>query len=127
MIYYIFSQLFPCGTGDIVLKAARHPVVELQDNVSFISNDITLQREKSRFLVITGPNMGGKSTFIRQLGAIQVMAQIGSFVPAEFAEISCVDAILCRVGAGDLQTRGVSTFMAEMIDASNILSTASKR
>ncbi|POM68543.1 DNA mismatch repair protein Msh2, partial [Phytophthora palmivora] len=105
--------------GDcVVLTSARHPCVELQDGVDFIPNDYNFERENSRFQLVTGPNMGGKSTYIRQLGTIAVMAQIGSFVPAEVARLPVFDKLLVRVGAGDLQQRGVSTFMLEMLEAS---------
>lgn len=111
------------------IQGGRHPVVEAalaKDGASFVANNCTLE-EKSRLWLVTGPNMGGKSTFLRQNALIIILAQAGSFVPATSARLSMVDRLFSRVGASDNLARGRSTFMVEMVETAAILSQATER
>ena len=111
--------------GIIDIKSGRHPVVEkMIPNDMFIENDVYLDNQKHRVSIITGPNMAGKSTYMRQVALIVLMAQIGSFVPAKEANIGIVDRIFTRVGASDDLASGQSTFMVEMNEVANILRNA---
>ncbi len=115
-------------TGVIDIKNGRHPVVEqMIENDMFIANDTYLDNHKKRISVITGPNMAGKSTYMRQTALIVLMAQLGSFVPAEKANIGIVDRIFTRVGASDDLASGQSTFMVEMTEVANILRNATSQ
>ena len=116
------------NTGVIDIKNGRHPVVEqMIENDMFIANDTYLDNQKKRISIITGPNMAGKSTYMRQTALIVLMAQIGSFVPAEKANIGIVDRIFTRVGASDDLASGQSTFMVEMTEVANILRNATSK
>jgi DNA mismatch repair protein MutS len=110
------------------IREGRHPVVEAHlPGGAFVPNSLELDGEGRSFVVLTGPNMAGKSTFLRQAALIVLMAQIGSFVPAADAEIGIVDAIFCRVGATDNLARGESTFLVEMNETAHILRAATAR
>ncbi len=122
---YVRPKINENGVLDI--KNGRHPVVEQIENDMFIANDTYLDNQKKRISIITGPNMAGKSTYMRQTALIVLMAQIGSFVPAEKANIGIVDRIFTRVGASDDLASGQSTFMVEMTEVANILRNATSR
>ena len=112
----------------IDIKNGRHPVVEkIIPYGDFVQNDSLLNSNENRLNIITGPNMAGKSTFMRQVALITIMAQIGSFVPAEYAHIGVVDKVFTRVGASDDLSSGESTFMVEMMEVANILKNATDR
>jgi len=114
-------------SGIIDIKDGRHPVVEkMIDSGSFVQNDTYLNKNDNRVAIITGPNMAGKSTYMRQVALICLMAQIGSFVPAESARLGVVDKIFTRVGASDDLSMGQSTFMVEMAEVANILKDATE-
>ncbi|KAK2724093.1 hypothetical protein QYM36_002439, partial [Artemia franciscana] len=123
-IPWVRPSLLPIGTGILKIAEARHPCLEATGVCDVIPNDASFSQDDGMFHIITGPNMGGKSTYLRTVGLCVLLAQIGSFVPCESAEISLHDAIYTRVGAGDIMLRGVSTFLAEMIEVSVILQAA---
>lgn len=115
-------------SGLLRILEGRHPVVEqLSPDVTFVPNDTFLDDDKNRLVILTGPNMAGKSTYLRQVALIVLLAQIGSFVPATQAHIGLVDRIFTRVGASDNLAAGQSTFMVEMIESAQILNCASRR
>jgi DNA mismatch repair protein MutS len=114
--------------GRIDIADGRHPVVEsLMKNGEFVPNDTLMESSRAALQIVTGPNMAGKSTYLRQVALITLMAQVGSYVPAKAASIGVVDRIFTRVGASDNLVRGESTFMVEMIETANILNTATER
>lgn len=113
--------------GEIDIKEGRHPVIEkMLPSGAFVSNDTYLNEQEDRLSIITGPNMAGKSTYMRQVALITLMAQVGSFVPASYAKIGIVDKIFTRVGASDDLSMGQSTFMVEMMEVATILKEATK-
>ena len=114
--------------GRLSIKAGRHPVVEaVLDDGSFVPNDIHMDAAKRQIMILTGPNMAGKSTYLRQTTLLVLLAHIGSFVPAESADITLVDRIFTRVGASDDLATGQSTFMVEMNEVAHILNCATEK
>ncbi len=125
-----YNYVRPIVNNDdkLIIEMGRHPVVEVQNNeLKFVPNDTLLNNEENRMLIITGPNMAGKSTYMRQVALITLMAQIGCFVPASKAEIGVVDRIFTRVGASDDLASGQSTFMVEMSELANIMNNATNK
>ena len=112
---------------ELVAADARHPVVERHVSEAFVPNDVTLDAAEHQLIILTGPNMGGKSTYLRQSALLCILAQAGSFVPARTAKLPVVDRVFARVGASDNIARGQSTFMVEMQETANILHTATSR
>src|SRR3954467_6260967 len=112
---------------ELIATDARHPVVERRVPDAFVPNDVTLDAATQQLIILTGPNMGGKSTYLRQTALLCLMAQAGSFVPARTAKLPVVDRLYARVGASDNIARGQSTFMVEMQETANILHTATSR
>ena len=120
-----FSQ-----SGEMKIAAGRHPVIEKlaeREAQRFIPNDLYLDRGNCRIAIITGPNMGGKSTYLRQAALLVVIAQMGGFVPADEALLPIIDRVFTRIGASDNLARGRSTFMVEMTETAVILNTATAR
>ena len=113
--------------GIILIRQGRHPIVENNSRERFIPNDVYLDTSDNRLLIITGPNMAGKSTYMRQVALITLMAHIGSFIPASFADICIVDRIFTRIGASDDLASGQSTFMVEMSEMANIINNATSK
>ncbi|GAI58830.1 unnamed protein product, partial [marine sediment metagenome] len=115
------------NSGELTINEGKHPVLAETLGPEFVPNDIELGDKAGDVLVITGPNMSGKSTYIRQTALLVLMAQAGSFIPAETAEIGLVDRIFTRVGASDELVRGQSTFMVEMTETANIINNATEK
>jgi DNA mismatch repair protein MutS len=113
--------------SSIAIVDGRHPVMEAVLHSKFVPNDLKLEVGLHRFILLTGPNMGGKSTYLRQAGLLAIMAQIGSFVPAKKMELGVIDRIFTRIGAGDDLASGQSTFYMEMAEAANILRRSTRR
>ncbi|HEY6765023.1 MAG TPA: DNA mismatch repair protein MutS [Candidatus Sulfotelmatobacter sp.] len=128
---YCRPQLMDADNGEIEIIEGRHPVIEQQEmaggNERFVPNDLYLNSTTHTVMLLTGPNMGGKSTYLRQAALIVILAQMGSFIPARSARLSLVDRVFTRIGASDNLARGRSTFMVEMTETAAILHTATQR
>ena len=125
---YGYSRPLVDDSDVLHIRNGRHPVIEGATlGEKFIPNDTHLDSQHQRLHLITGPNMAGKSTYIRQVALLTIMSQIGSFVPADHAHIGIVDKVFTRIGASDDLSRGQSTFMVEMTETANILNSATSR
>jgi DNA mismatch repair protein MutS len=122
-----YTKPLMSDVGELHVSDGRHPVVERMSADPFVPNDLLLNADDQQLVILTGPNMGGKSTYLRQAALVCLMAQIGSFVPARQAKLPVVDRIFARVGASDNIARGYSTFMVEMRETARILHTATSR
>ncbi len=123
--HYIRPEILE--TNELMIEEGKHPVVANMLGSEFVSNDVSLDNANGNIAIITGPNMSGKSTYIRQTALLVLLAQMGSFIPAKKATIGLVDRIFTRVGASDELSRGQSTFMVEMIETANIVNNASEK
>ncbi|MGA1862548.1 DNA mismatch repair protein MutS [Deferribacter thermophilus] len=126
-IRYEYTKPHINDSNEIKIIEGRHPVIEQTMNEPFVPNDIFINTEKDRLLIITGPNMAGKSTYLRMTALITILAHTGSFVPAKEANIGLVDRIFTRIGASDNLAKGESTFMVEMVETANILNNATEK
>uniref|UniRef100_A0A182N8X2 DNA mismatch repair proteins mutS family domain-containing protein n=1 Tax=Anopheles dirus TaxID=7168 RepID=A0A182N8X2_9DIPT len=126
-IPYVRPKMHRDGPSVLKLSQIRHPCLELQEDVNFIANDAEFDAQDASMFIITGPNMGGKSTYIRSVGVAVLMAHVGAFVACDSAEMSIVDCILGRVGADDNFSKGLSTFMVEMIETAGIIRRATSK
>lgn len=125
-IPYTKPEIVDRSTGILQLDEARHPCLELMDSINFIPNGVDFEADKKTFCIVTGPNLGGKSTYLRSIALNVLMAQVGCFVASTKAVLFPVDRVLVRIGAGDSQLTGVSTFMAEMLEAASIVRSSTR-
>uniref|UniRef100_A0A6G1SEJ7 DNA mismatch repair protein Msh2 n=1 Tax=Aceria tosichella TaxID=561515 RepID=A0A6G1SEJ7_9ACAR len=124
---YARPLILDSEAGKIEMERLRHPCVENQPDIeNYVPNDIMLSKYDKKFFIVTGPNMGGKSTYIKSIAAAVIMALCGSSIPAEDGKISIIDHVYTRIGAGDRQAEGISTFMEEMLEMQNILAKATE-
>ena len=124
---YVCPQIISDGTNDMEIRSGRHPVLEATSSDPFVPNDVVLSADGARIVILTGPNMAGKSTWLRMTALLCIMSQMGSWIPASYAAIGLTDRIFTRIGARDDISRGNSTFMIEMLETANILNNVTDR